>query len=153
MKSDQKSHFQKIRNCAPLEALWTTPPLTSSSSPILDNLYLSRLHFYLLLNLLLLYWHFPTSHIHRTYDGKIAIPQKWSNGATHTRDYCSFKTQSLYGLWQCTVSYHGIWWRRNCVFVSGWGLPCPSDKCPSLLVSKGSLKSIFCLNGSKVSFL
>ena len=25
MKSDQKSHFQKIRNCAPLEAL--CPPL------------------------------------------------------------------------------------------------------------------------------
>ena len=22
MKSDEKSHFQKIRNCAPLEALW-----------------------------------------------------------------------------------------------------------------------------------
>ena len=52
-----------------------TPPLTSSSSPILDNLYLSRLHFYLLLNLLFLHWHFPTSHIHRTYDGKMQFPK------------------------------------------------------------------------------
>ena len=50
---------------------------------------------YLLLNLLFLHWHLATSHIHRTYDGKIANPQKWSNGATQTRDYCSFKTQSL----------------------------------------------------------
>ena len=115
-----------------------TAPLTSSSSPILDNLYLSRLHstssstfcsyidtFQLLtfLGLMMV---------------KLQIPKIDLMVLPRLEIIAHLKHRACKGLWQCTVSYHGIWWRRNCVFVSGKGLPCPS-----LLVSKGSLKSIY----------
>ena len=70
-----RSHLCSLCEAAHMRLPPLTSPLTSSSSPILDNLYLSRLHSTSSSTFWFLYWHFPTSHIHRTMMVKLQFPK------------------------------------------------------------------------------